>query len=571
VGRNDDHGLTDVDLCSHSTHHSLILFESDPPTDTYYVAVSGYGAGQYGDFVLVLATIEDDDPPPSTPSPTPPPECPLNGATWINYHQDGMIIAGTTSGAPSNLPGTCAAGNRSPTVWYKFSTDFEGIIVVSTCSEDTTFDSVVTVFRAGPEGGCNAFCVGTNDDHGLTDIEMCAPSERHSAMGFESEPPIDTYYIAVSGFDTTQYGQFELLVIPIPPDNPTNPTLPPVSPTNPTLPPVSPTNPTLPPVSPPDTTIGEAELTIDIEPVFGPFVSELHKKIVQVGSANFFRTMLDNDEEQVLQVDLLESELLEADDTNFTAASKLRVDLRVTGTYDGQEAFQTVLEEFVSDRPDLYADSLRAAESSAGNRGYFSSVDTVVVADTQPPDTTPPVPPTPPTDPDAGSNNGGLIGGVVAGILVLAILIAGGAWYANTRKSPNPSDAPDAKKDEYSAEDTRNNEHSHTLDSHGDTMIDEPVSIVFVANGMKTSPDTKVGINLARCQDKDAIFLSRITETSIFAGQGLRKGMIIKTINGVPVKKIEQASSIIREYEGMLTIEAELQQAPPLSMFDDTL
>jgi hypothetical protein len=133
VGTNDDHGLTDVDLCSHSVLHSVILFESEPPADTYYVAVSGYDATESGSFDLVLVSIPED----GTDTPQDDASCPFTSATWINYDPDGVVIRGTITeftGAPSNLPdfGDCSITNGSPTVWFQFQTDADATIVLTT-------------------------------------------------------------------------------------------------------------------------------------------------------------------------------------------------------------------------------------------------------------------------------------------------------------------------------------------------------------------------------------------------------------------------------------------------------
>ena len=58
-------------------------------------------------------------------SPLPPAEdCPLSTAIVIEYDPLGMFVAGSTAGAPANLPteGVCGATPDSPTVWYRFDT-----------------------------------------------------------------------------------------------------------------------------------------------------------------------------------------------------------------------------------------------------------------------------------------------------------------------------------------------------------------------------------------------------------------------------------------------------------------
>jgi hypothetical protein len=62
--------------------------------------------------------------------------CPLTSATPTTIDPDGVVITGTTTGAPSSdLLGSCGASGGesggSPTVWYSFSTAARATIVVT--------------------------------------------------------------------------------------------------------------------------------------------------------------------------------------------------------------------------------------------------------------------------------------------------------------------------------------------------------------------------------------------------------------------------------------------------------
>jgi hypothetical protein len=58
----------------------------------------------------------------------------LTSAIPITLDPEGVLIQGTTAGAPSNLPttGSCGTNNDSPTVWYSFSTAARATIGVTT-------------------------------------------------------------------------------------------------------------------------------------------------------------------------------------------------------------------------------------------------------------------------------------------------------------------------------------------------------------------------------------------------------------------------------------------------------
>ena len=76
---------------------------------------------------------------------------------------------------------------------------------------------MIAVYRAVPQQGpCTVICVGGNDDHGLgNSVDLCAPNQRQSAIVFQlPASQRETYYVAVSGANPVEFGNFELLVLP---------------------------------------------------------------------------------------------------------------------------------------------------------------------------------------------------------------------------------------------------------------------------------------------------------------------------------------------------------------------
>ena len=73
---------------------------------------------------------------------------------------------------------------------------------------------MITVYRDLAEAACSVECVGGNDDHTAgTDVEICSTSSLHSLMFFETSASISTYYVAVSGFSSADFGSFELFLV----------------------------------------------------------------------------------------------------------------------------------------------------------------------------------------------------------------------------------------------------------------------------------------------------------------------------------------------------------------------
>lgn len=86
----------------------------------------------YQSFTDVVITCRTEAPPnPGCP--------PYSDAIPIEYDPNGLIIAGTTAGAPANLPDMtfCSTNAGSPTVFYKFTTAARRTIALTTLVQYT--------------------------------------------------------------------------------------------------------------------------------------------------------------------------------------------------------------------------------------------------------------------------------------------------------------------------------------------------------------------------------------------------------------------------------------------------
>ncbi|MEN0003633.1 MAG: hypothetical protein AAF798_05805, partial [Bacteroidota bacterium] len=118
-------------------------------------------------------------------------------------------VGTTTDATRINQPGFCVEPMGSaPGVWYVIEGNGD-IVVASTCSEITNFDTKIGVFA----GNCaNLECVTGNDDR------PCGPVETASRVFFQTEVGVN-YYLYVTGFGE-ETGDFELSINCItPPEN----------------------------------------------------------------------------------------------------------------------------------------------------------------------------------------------------------------------------------------------------------------------------------------------------------------------------------------------------------------
>jgi hypothetical protein len=172
-------------------------------------------------------------------------EYPMSTAILIDVVHDELPIVGTTVGAtssslgcyfkdssatfatsnlypPGDFSATFATSNlNSPAAWYRLEPGIEGEIFVTTCSNNTMFDTVVSIYRAaqGVGGDCMMDCVAFNDDYDFfCDVpadfmDICSQNTWNSALTFVSQPS-DTYYITVESF-YYESGEFDLTVLVI--------------------------------------------------------------------------------------------------------------------------------------------------------------------------------------------------------------------------------------------------------------------------------------------------------------------------------------------------------------------
>ena len=133
-------------------------------------------------------------------------------------------MSGTTLGlagliSPSSS-GLCDEDtDDSHTVWFKFKAEEDGQVLLTTCpglstGGDTKFDTLITVFEGDPdEADRDLDRVEENDDYDDWFFPYCDDDD-HSALVLEADEG-ETYYIALSGSDKDEGGEFILAVLPL--------------------------------------------------------------------------------------------------------------------------------------------------------------------------------------------------------------------------------------------------------------------------------------------------------------------------------------------------------------------
>lgn len=123
----------------------------------------------------------------------------------------GETYYGTTlDNDPDTDISPCASGD-TVCEWIKVVSTCpfsSGSITVSTCNPDTDFDTVISVWKAGPNG-CLGQYVGCNDDFAHATCQIGALN-RKSELSFQSDPS-QTFYIRVAGYQGAR-GNFALHV-----------------------------------------------------------------------------------------------------------------------------------------------------------------------------------------------------------------------------------------------------------------------------------------------------------------------------------------------------------------------
>ncbi|QIE60721.1 T9SS type A sorting domain-containing protein [Rasiella rasia] len=171
---------------------SEVSFTSDG-TSTYYIAVEGFDASEFGAYNLEISCVVPFD------------NCDIAGSISC-----GETVVGSTANASPDLGvPDCGGGNDAPGLWYVIN-DTSGLVTdytVSLCDGGTTYDSKLVVYS----GDCGALvCVAENDDSCGLQSELTFQSDGSS-----------TYYILVNGFNAASSGDFSLNLscLPVPPFN----------------------------------------------------------------------------------------------------------------------------------------------------------------------------------------------------------------------------------------------------------------------------------------------------------------------------------------------------------------
>ncbi|MEO6028891.1 MAG: hypothetical protein ABIR79_18665, partial [Candidatus Binatia bacterium] len=201
-----------------NSHHGSRIAPTVFAGETYFIVVDGYGASQ-GNFTLSVgapglaptATPTSTEPVP-TPTPTVAPgptATPVFGtcAQPVVVPAAGGSVAGSTTGAPSQLAGHCAtSGNASESV-FTWTPTASGQASFSTCGAgDTSFDTILYV-RAGVCTGTEEAC---NDD--APGCASATTSDHASRLDLAVTAG-QTYVIVVDGYNGRS-GSFTLTVTP---------------------------------------------------------------------------------------------------------------------------------------------------------------------------------------------------------------------------------------------------------------------------------------------------------------------------------------------------------------------
>jgi hypothetical protein len=120
------------------------------------------------------------------------PITPTSSGAVLSYTTVHAKEDSSTSEAMGTTCGGASASTNSPGIWYIVQGNGQAL-TASTCSEETTFDTQISVFREGSDGGCDSLqCVnGNNDFCGL-----------QSTVVWPSVVNV-TYYVLVHGVATT--------------------------------------------------------------------------------------------------------------------------------------------------------------------------------------------------------------------------------------------------------------------------------------------------------------------------------------------------------------------------------
>ncbi|NEN25898.1 hypothetical protein G3O08_20615, partial [Cryomorpha ignava] len=103
-------------------------------------------------------------------------------------------VVGTTRGATDNVG---CDGDSRQTVWYSFTADATGDVILSTCNPETNFDTDINVYT----GTCDALtCFTGFEGNGYVDGNFDCVPQSFAGVGTLEAVAGQTYYIAITGY-----------------------------------------------------------------------------------------------------------------------------------------------------------------------------------------------------------------------------------------------------------------------------------------------------------------------------------------------------------------------------------
>lgn len=153
--------------------------------ESYFIYVTGY-ANASGAFSLTLHCFDSDN----------------TTCSSANTIVCGQTVTGITSGSPQQVSECGTPLNTAPGLWYRYTANYNGPVIVNTCNNGTDFDTKIGIFT----GSCgNLVCVAGNDD---MPIGACTAFGTAARIVFDATQGTE-YFIYITGYNHW-YGSFYL-------------------------------------------------------------------------------------------------------------------------------------------------------------------------------------------------------------------------------------------------------------------------------------------------------------------------------------------------------------------------
>ncbi|MBP8239958.1 MAG: hypothetical protein KAX50_08355, partial [Saprospiraceae bacterium] len=145
--------------------------------ESYFIYVTGY-ANASGAFSLTLHCFDSNN-------------TTCNSANTIVC---GQTVTGITSGSPQQVSECSTLLNTAPGLWYRYTSNYNGPVIVNTCNNGTDFDTKIGIFT----GSCgNLVCVAGNDD---MPIGACTAFGTAARIVFDATQGTE-YFIYITGYN----------------------------------------------------------------------------------------------------------------------------------------------------------------------------------------------------------------------------------------------------------------------------------------------------------------------------------------------------------------------------------